>query len=132
MKRDEITMRRPLFDFKWVLSKLNLEFRNFGSRAIGYRCCNICDEQLSPAKEIFAEENSIPFFTGCVASAVTFRQFRSIPCDIPRNAKVLPLIKSYHEMITLYAALVEKIAELERAVAGGEILRKPLHIRELF
>lgn len=33
-------------------------------------------------------------------------------------------------MITLYTAFVEKIAELKRAVAGGEVLRKPLRINK--
>jgi hypothetical protein len=35
-------------------------------------------------------------------------------------------------MITLYAALIKKIAKLKRAVARGEILRKPLWIEKLF
>lgn len=37
-----------------------------------------------------------------------------------------------NKMITLYAAFVEKIAKLKRAVAGGEILRKPLQIEKSF
>jgi len=43
----------------------------------------------------------------------------------PENAKSLADTIIY-KIITLYAALVEEIVKLKRAVAGREILREPL------
>lgn len=34
------------------------------------------------------------------------------------------------KMITLYAAFIEEVAKLKGAIAGGEILRKPLQIKK--
>lgn len=70
--------------------------------------------------------NNVTFVRNFEENYAWYRWHPSILKHIVVSQGERPADTIIYKIITLYAALVEKIVKLKRAVAGREILREPL------